>query len=60
MRDSIIQKKSMIKQKDFTGYIHDVGGPTANLDLYTPCKHQEKNGVCKTKQCLTPNPCHFI
>jgi len=41
---------------DFKGYIHDVGGPTANF-RHRSCKLQEKNGVCKAKQCLFPSPC---
>jgi uncharacterized radical SAM protein YgiQ len=46
----------MIKDKDFKGYIHDVGGPTANF-RHKSCKLQEEHGVCKTKQCLHPSPC---
>jgi uncharacterized radical SAM protein YgiQ len=41
---------------DFKGYIHDVGGPTANF-RHKSCKTQEKVGVCKTRQCLFPSPC---
>lgn len=41
---------------DFKGYIHDVGGPTANF-RNKACKIQEKVGVCKDKQCLSPKPC---
>lgn len=41
---------------DFKGYIHDVGGPTANFREKS-CKIQEKAGVCKNKQCLFPKPC---
>ncbi|TYQ15803.1 UNVERIFIED_CONTAM: putative radical SAM protein YgiQ [Acetivibrio alkalicellulosi] len=40
----------------FKGYIHDVGGPTANF-RHKSCKKQEDKGVCKDKQCLYPNPC---
>lgn len=41
---------------DFKGYIHDVGGPTANF-RHKACKLQEKAGVCKTRQCIFPAPC---
>lgn len=46
----------MTKEKDFKGYIHDVGGPTA--DFRAPaCEKQMTKGVCPTKQCLFPEPC---
>ncbi len=46
----------MTKQDDFKGYIHDVGGPTANF--YGPsCGKQMKHGTCKDRQCLFPTPC---
>lgn len=41
---------------DFKGYIHDVGGPTANF-RHPSCKKQLKKGMCKGKNCLTPTPC---
>lgn len=44
------------EEPDFKGYIHDVGGPTANFQNRA-CLKQEKHGVCKRKQCLVPNPC---
>ncbi len=40
----------------FKGYIHDVGGPTANF-RHPACKKQLKYGACKNKQCLSPKPC---
>ncbi|MBR3844836.1 MAG: YgiQ family radical SAM protein, partial [Clostridia bacterium] len=40
----------------FKGYIHDVGGPTANF-RFPACENQLKNGVCKGKKCLAPIPC---
>lgn len=46
----------MLKDKDFKGYIHDVGGPTANF-RHKSCKLQETKGVCKTRQCMHPTPC---
>ena len=41
---------------DFKGYIHDVGGPTANF-RYPACKKQLKDGVCAGRKCLAPKPC---
>lgn len=44
------------KESDFKGYIHDVGGPTA--DFRQPaCEKQLKKGVCTNRQCLFPKPC---
>ncbi len=48
--------KKMTKDKDFKGYVHDVGGPTANF-TDPACKNQLKSGACKNQQCLFPNPC---
>lgn len=56
-QNSIIDEaKVMTDFSDFKGYIHDVGGPTANF-RHVSCKEQLERGVCKTKQCLFPNPC---
>ena len=46
----------MTEDKDFKGYIHDVGGPTANF-RHTSCEKQLTKGVCIGKQCLFPEPC---
>ena len=46
----------MTHEPDFKGYIHDVGGPTANFRR-TSCDKQEKAGLCKGKKCLAPEPC---
>lgn len=55
--DSIIEEaKQVIADKDFKGYIHDVGGPTANF-RQPSCEKQMKFGVCKNKQCLFPSAC---
>ncbi len=52
----INEAKQMIQIPEFKGYIHDVGGPTANFR--TPsCKKQLSKGVCSGKQCLFPAPC---
>lgn len=52
----LAEAKQMIQSKDFKGYIHDVGGPTANF-RHTSCKKQLKKGVCTNRQCLFPTPC---
>jgi len=55
--DNIIKEaKRMIKDPEFKGYIHDVGGPTANFRR-PACDKQLKHGVCPDKQCLFPEPC---
>ena len=55
--DSILEEaKEITNLEDFKGYIHDVGGPTANF-RGPACKKQLKFGACKDKQCLYPNPC---
>lgn len=54
---SIVQEAKLITQdKDFKGYIHDVGGPTANF-RQPSCQKQMTVGVCKHRQCLCPKPC---
>lgn len=55
--ESIINEaKAFTWEPDFKGYIHDVGGPTANF-RHPSCEKQLKKGVCKNKQCLFPEPC---
>ena len=55
--ESIIDEAvKMTKEPDFKGYIHDVGGPTANF-RHTSCQKQLTKGVCTNKQCLYPEPC---
>ncbi len=56
-------KASLIKEAEllttlpnFKGYIHDVGGPTANF-RNPSCRGQEERGLCKGKKCLAPEPC---
>ncbi len=56
-QESLLQEAELLtKEKGFKGYIHDVGGPTANF-RQPSCKKQLKYGVCKEKQCLFPDPC---
>ena len=52
----LAEAKAYVKEKDFKGYIHDVGGPTADF-RHPACKKQETKGVCTKKQCLFPKPC---
>ena len=52
----IKEAEKMTKDKDFKGYIHDVGGPTADFRLPS-CKKQLAKGVCRGRQCLFPTPC---
>ncbi len=56
-KESILSEvKELIKKEDFKGYIHDVGGPTANF-RGPACKKQLKSGVCSNKDCMYPNVC---
>ncbi len=50
---------TLISMPEFKGYIHDVGGPTANFK-HTSCQKQLKCGTCKERQCLFPTPCKNI
>lgn len=50
------EAKKFIEDKDFKGYIHDVGGPTANF-RQPSCEKQLEKGVCVKRQCLFPKPC---
>ena len=55
--ESIIKEAEAFKKMpDFKGYIHDVGGPTANF-MQPACAKQEKSGACSGKSCLFPKPC---
>lgn len=55
--DSLLEEAQMFtKDPEFKGYIHDVGGPTANFRA-PACKKQLKYGACTNKQCLFPKPC---
>ncbi|MBQ8839899.1 MAG: YgiQ family radical SAM protein [Clostridia bacterium] len=54
---SVLEEAKLITEmKDFKGYIHDVGGPTANF-RYPACDKQLKSGVCTNRKCLVPTPC---
>ena len=58
--ESLIREaEQMTHDPDFKGYIHDVGGPTANF-RHKSCSKQDKYGVCTNKQCLFPEPCRNL
>lgn len=58
--ESIVNEAELLtKEPDFKGYIHDVGGPTANF-RHPSCEKQMKAGVCPEKQCLFPKPCRNL
>ena len=58
--ESILREaERMTKRPDFKGYIHDVGGPTANFRR-PACDKQLTKGVCQNKQCLFPQPCRNL
>ena len=52
----LAEAEVMVKHKDFKGYIHDVGGPTANF-RHPACEKQLTKGACGGRQCLYPTPC---
>ncbi len=56
-KESIVREAENMKQQDgFKGYIHDIGGPTANF-RNPSCEKQKKHGMCQHKDCLFPKPC---
>lgn len=52
----MVEAEKLTHQPNFKGYIHDIGGPTANFRKPS-CKAQEENGLCKGRKCLAPKPC---
>ena len=55
--ESVVEEAKLIASlPDFKGYIHDIGGPTANFRA-PACKKQIESGVCQNKRCLVPTPC---
>jgi len=52
----VAEAKKITDLPDFKGYIHDIGGPTANF-RYPACEKQLKDGVCASRKCLAPTPC---
>lgn len=58
--ESIIREGRIITEMpDFKGYIHDVGGPTANFHI-PACKQQASHGACRERECLWPEPCPHL
>lgn len=58
--ESILEEaKLLTEEPDFKGYIHDVGGPTANF-RFPACEKQMTKGACPHKQCLFPKPCENL
>lgn len=56
-KESIIKEAKLLTTlPDFKGYIHDIGGPSANF-RHPSCNHQDQRGLCKGKKCLAPVPC---
>ncbi len=59
-KESIIaEAKKIIADEEFKGYIHDLGGPTANF-RNPACDKQIRKGSCQKKQCLYPKPCNNL
>ena len=58
--ESVIEEAKLITEMpDFKGYIHDIGGPTANFRA-TSCEKQLKSGLCAEKKCLAPEKCPAV
>lgn len=58
--ESILREvRALTRLPDFKGYVHDVGGPTANF-RHPSCKDQLERGVCRGKECLFPTPCRRL
>lgn len=59
-RESLLREaRGLTEAPDFKGYIHDVGGPTANFSG-PPCAMQKSGGACTDKECLSPSPCPVL
>ena len=55
--ESVVREvEGFTRDPKFKGYVHDVGGPSANF-RHPSCKQQMKNGLCKNRSCLAPTPC---
>lgn len=55
----LAEAKKLVHEEDFKGYIHDVGGPTANFRKPS-CQKQLTKGVCRHRECLFPEPCPLL
>lgn len=59
-KESVLDEaRRLVDNPRFKGYIHDVGGPTANFRLPS-CTSQKEHGMCKNKKCLAPKPCRNL
>ena len=59
-KESVVKEAKLLTTlPDFKGYIHDIGGPTANFRR-TSCLKQLEHGLCKGKKCLAPTPCKAL
>ena len=59
-KESVLDEaRRLVDNPRFKGYIHDVGGPTANFRLPS-CTFQKEHGMCKNKKCLAPKPCRNL
>ena len=59
-KESLVDEAKLISSlPDFKGYIHDVGGPSANF-RNPSCEKQKEAGLCKGKKCLAPTPCKAL
>lgn len=59
-KESVLDEaRRLVDNPRFKGYIHDVGGPTANFRLPS-CNFQKEHGMCKNKKCLAPKPCRNL
>lgn len=58
-RSVVEEARKITEMPDFKGYIHDVGGPTANF-RYPSCEKQKNDGVCPSRKCLAPTPCKHL
>lgn len=58
--ESVVKEAELVAAlPDFKGYIHDIGGPTANF-RYPSCDRQAEHGVCANRKCLAPKPCPHL
>lgn len=55
-KNIMVEAEKLTQMPNFKGYIHDIGGPTANFRR-TSCEMQNQHGLCKGKKCLAPQPC---
>lgn len=59
VKSLVKEAQSLTLQKGFKGYIHDVGGPTANFNA-PACARQERGSACPNRECLFPEPCPHL